>query len=84
MKLSPDDPRHGTENAYGNLGCRCKRCRVAHTAHFRQRGYTHTAARNAIYNKNYHAARAAGYSSYEARRRQFWADPLRLDQESGR
>ena len=25
-----DDPRHGTENAYSNLGCRCTRCRGAH------------------------------------------------------
>ena len=24
------DPRHGTENGYKNLGCRCDRCREAH------------------------------------------------------
>lgn len=28
--LEPDDPRHGTTNGYGNLGCRCDRCREAH------------------------------------------------------
>ncbi|MDI3242240.1 hypothetical protein QK287_11785 [Arthrobacter sp. AL05] len=27
--LSDDDPRHGTPNGYGNLGCRCDRCREA-------------------------------------------------------
>lgn len=27
--LAPDDPRHGTTNAYGNLGCRCEQCREA-------------------------------------------------------
>lgn len=27
--LSPDDPRHGTQNGYGNLGCRCDRCKEA-------------------------------------------------------
>jgi hypothetical protein len=27
--LSPDDPRHGTTNGYGNLGCRCDACREA-------------------------------------------------------
>lgn len=30
--LSADDPRHGTPNGYGNLGCRCARCRAAHAA----------------------------------------------------
>ena len=29
-KLAPDDPRHGTTNAYGNYNCRCERCRQAH------------------------------------------------------
>ncbi|KWX25625.1 hypothetical protein AFM11_05190 [Mycolicibacterium wolinskyi] len=27
--LPPDDPRHGTTNGYGNLYCRCDRCREA-------------------------------------------------------
>lgn len=31
--LAPDDPRHGTRNGYGNLGCRCDRCRAANTAY---------------------------------------------------
>lgn len=26
---SPEDPRHGTTNGYGNLGCRCERCTEA-------------------------------------------------------
>lgn len=30
--LAPDDPRHGTSNGYGNLGCRCEECRAAHAA----------------------------------------------------
>lgn len=25
----PNDPRHGTQNGYGNLACRCPRCRAA-------------------------------------------------------
>jgi hypothetical protein len=28
-RLYPDDPRHGTPNGYGNLGCRCAACREA-------------------------------------------------------
>lgn len=27
--LAPDDPRHGTTNGYGSLGCRCAACREA-------------------------------------------------------
>lgn len=30
VELTPDDPRHGTTNGYGNLGCRCSPCREAH------------------------------------------------------
>lgn len=26
---NPEDPRHGTTNGYGNLKCRCPRCREA-------------------------------------------------------
>ena len=26
------DPRHGTANGYGNLGCKCKRCTTAWNA----------------------------------------------------
>lgn len=29
MPLADDDPRHGTTNGYGNLGCRCDACRKA-------------------------------------------------------
>lgn len=29
MALEADDPRHGTTNGYGNLGCRCQPCRDA-------------------------------------------------------
>lgn len=35
--LADDDPRHGTENGYGNLGCRCAGCRAANAA--RRRNY---------------------------------------------
>lgn len=27
--LTPDDPRHGTTNAYSNFGCRCVYCYLA-------------------------------------------------------
>lgn len=30
VELPDDDPRHGTTNGYGNLGCRCDACREAH------------------------------------------------------
>src|SRR4051812_22644496 len=30
--LPADSPWHGTTNGYGNLGCRCERCREAHRA----------------------------------------------------
>lgn len=29
MTLAPNDPRHGTKNGYGNIGCRCALCREA-------------------------------------------------------
>lgn len=29
MTFPASDPRHGTENGYGNLGCRCRRCTAA-------------------------------------------------------
>jgi hypothetical protein len=32
----PSDPRHGTTNGYGNLGCRCERCRAANTMAHRE------------------------------------------------
>jgi hypothetical protein len=28
--LEPGDPRHGTDNGYTNLGCRCAWCTAAH------------------------------------------------------
>lgn len=33
---NPDDPRHGTQNGYANLRCRCGRCRVANTSYCRE------------------------------------------------
>lgn len=36
-RLAPHDPRHGTPNGYGNLGCRCGACRAANTAHIAER-----------------------------------------------
>lgn len=32
MRLDPEDPRHGTENGYSNLKCRCNRCKDAWSA----------------------------------------------------
>lgn len=37
MSLEASDPRHGTYNGYKNLGCRCDRCRAAHTVYVRER-----------------------------------------------
>jgi hypothetical protein len=31
--LAPGDPRHGTENGYGNWGCRCPHCKLARKQH---------------------------------------------------
>lgn len=31
--ISKNDPRHGTSNGYGNLNCRCKKCKAAWAAH---------------------------------------------------
>jgi len=30
FRANLDDPRHGTDNGYSNLRCRCDRCREAH------------------------------------------------------
>lgn len=30
--LPPHDHRHGTQNGYGNYGCRCDQCKAAHHA----------------------------------------------------
>jgi len=35
--LAPDDPRHGSVNAYGNLKCRCDDCRAAWAAAYREK-----------------------------------------------
>ena len=32
---NPSDPRHGTVNGYGNLKCRCDRCRETWAVHNR-------------------------------------------------
>jgi hypothetical protein len=29
-RLRRGDARHGSENGYGNYGCRCRRCTTAH------------------------------------------------------
>lgn len=39
IELADDDPRHGTDNGYRNLGCRCARCREAH--HIEQNDWMH-------------------------------------------
>lgn len=33
------NPQHGTENMYGNLGCRCAACRAAHADYIRERNH---------------------------------------------
>ncbi len=35
--MRSDDPRHGTENGYSNLHCRCEDCREAHRVYYRIR-----------------------------------------------
>lgn len=35
-KITAEDRRHGTENGYGNLLCRCESCREAHATYFRE------------------------------------------------
>lgn len=37
FQADPTDPRHGTENGYQNLHCRCDRCRTANTIYARGR-----------------------------------------------
>ena len=36
--ISADDPRHGTRNAYKNIGCRCPACKKANADFQRERG----------------------------------------------
>lgn len=78
--LSPDDQRHGTENGYVNLRCRCDRCREAHATYYREGPGLAMRRRHAIdsglFKRRYRLARNAGYSAKESRRRQFWSDPL--------
>ncbi len=40
MTLAADDPRHGTENGYGNLKCRCADCTEAWRAYCQRRRET--------------------------------------------
>lgn len=42
--LAVDDPRHGTANAYNNLGCRCDACRAAGSAYQAEYRRTHRVA----------------------------------------
>lgn len=34
--IGPDDPRHGSANAYNNYGCRCSACRAAWADYMRE------------------------------------------------
>lgn len=47
--MESDDPRHGTDNGYSNLGCRCRRCRDAHNA--KCLAYQHTTGRHKPWEK---------------------------------
>jgi hypothetical protein len=40
-RLDPDDPRHGTYNAYVNHGCRCAMCSAASTRYKARRRAAH-------------------------------------------
>lgn len=77
---TPDDPRHGTENGYSNLRCRCDRCTDAHATYYRvgpgNEAQWRSRTLSGRMRRRYRIAREAGYSAHEARRRQHWADPL--------
>ena len=77
------DSRHGTENGYTNLRCRCELCRQAHADYFwsgaGREGQDRYRKHSGLLKKNYRAARDAGYSPAEARRRSHWSDPLRVE-----
>lgn len=47
--MHKDDPRHGTHNGYGNLGCRCDPCKAA------QREYNRVRGRAPTYSRRYRA-----------------------------
>ena len=45
--MNPDDPRHGTDNGYINLGCRCDKCKAAKAArNARERQVRHATTRS--------------------------------------
>lgn len=59
----PDDPRHGTFNAYSNHGCRCdkcKRCNADRTKKYRK-------ARRSAPTPNHVHGTEAGYVEYACR-----------------
>jgi len=58
VKLAQDDPRHGTDNGYGNLSCRCQLCRDAWAA--RQYDYM---KRNPEQRRKHNARNRARYQS---------------------
>jgi len=63
---------HGTVASY-NDGCRCELCRAA-IARYRREHYD-SEGRNTRLKQKYRAAREAGFSPAEARRRAHWANP---------
>ena len=77
MSIAADDPRHGTQNGYNNLRCRCSECREAWRVYYASKNYNYKyRTESGLLRNRYRAARDAGYSSYEATRRSHWSDPL--------
>lgn len=60
--IAPDDPRHGTNNGYDNLGCRCAPCREAKRVY--QLDYAHrTGRRRSMQEYNASRTRTHGRAS---------------------
>lgn len=78
--LEPGDPRHGTENGYGNQGCRCDECRRAHADKMRnyfERYPEQREKRRIREHRRYHEGRAVNS------RGKGYKPPSRRTQEDG-
>lgn len=65
--MDADDPRHGTQNGYGNHGCRCDACIEAHSTHQR------TDPRTIQSRKNYGRSRLEAQRWVRMNRPDVWA-----------